>query len=209
MKKGLSLLDFVNLNKGDDYSSLELIKLIKRYGSLERNISLHNNLLNHFIEMVKVTKGLDWQKNRPFQLLVDKIKEIEARIDQYISLMFESEINLPDHVHRYVRLVDLVRYFDNNDQKTEDPFKELEKENRILNNHIRTQNTIIKKLVRKTRYKLGDLDDAHIEIAVDTTRKKNGSINYTKAGKRLGVSRDTLRREIDKRNLLYLVNTPD
>ena len=84
----------------------------------------------------------------------------------------------------------------------------LEKENKILNRELEARNKIIKKFKKRTKFKLGDLKDPQIESIVDETRKKNGTINYTKAGNRLGVSRDTVRREIEKRNLLYLKNSP-
>ena len=87
---------------------------------------------------------------------------------------------------------------------TEDTTSEIE----TLNNELSASHKIIKKLKRRTRYKLGDLEDANIEAIIDKTRKKNGVINYTKAGKQLGVSRETLKREIEKRNLTYLINSP-
>ena len=210
MKKGLSLLDFVYLNQKTDYSSTELKSLIKAHGSLEYNIAKHIRLMNKIPEFDRSSKDTKWLDSRPFHLLVKKIQEIELRIDKYILLMLDTEVDLPDTAINYVRLQDIVDHYKNETpgDQAEDPLNALGKEIKILNNERAVQNKIIKKLKRRTRYKLGDLEDAHIEIIVDKTRKKNGVINYTKAGKELGVSRETLKREIEKRNLTYLTNSP-
>ena len=109
MKKVLSLLDFVSLNLRNDYASEKLKDFIKTYGSLESNIALHISLLNRIPEIYEKIKRSKL-KSRLFQILMNKIQELERRIDQYISLMFEAEIEIPDSVTNYVRLIDLLDY---------------------------------------------------------------------------------------------------
>ena len=111
MKKGLSLSDFLLLNQQDDYASEKLKDFIKTYGSLESNIALQIRLLGRIREIYEKTKGSKL-KSRLFQLLMNKIQELERRIDQYISLMFEAEKEIPDSVINYVRLIDLLEYYE-------------------------------------------------------------------------------------------------
>jgi len=210
--KGLSLLDIVILNQKGLYDGLKLQALIKSHGTLERNLLLHIKLLNTYIEMHKELKVSRLKSDRPFQLLINKIKEIENRIDKFISLMFETEVELPQSLNNYVRLNDLLESLKKPETKssidTPNPQADLEKENKTLNYEAEVRNEMIKKLKKRTKYKLGDLKDSQIESIADETRKKNGTINYTKAGNRLGVSRDTFKREIEKRKLSYLKNAP-
>ena len=210
--KGLGLLDIVYLNEKGLYDGIELQELIKRHGTLERNVSLHIRLLNKIPMMHKKSNSSIIKNDRPFQLLINKIKEIENRIDKFILLMLETEFELPQSLNNYVRLNDLLESVKKPETKfsidTPNPLTNLEKENKILNRELEARNKIIKKFKKRTKFKLGDLKDPQIESIVDETRKKNGTINYTKAGNRLGVSRDTVRREIEKRNLLYLKNSP-
>jgi len=210
--KGLSLLDIAFLNEKGLYDGFELQELIKRHGTLERNVSLHIRLLNKIPMMHKKSNSSIIKNDRPFQLLINKIKEIENRIDKFILLMLETEFELPQSLNNYVRLNDLLESVKKPETKfsidTPNPLTNLEKENKILNRELEARNKIIKKFKKRTKFKLGDLKDPQIESIVDETRKKNGTINYTKAGNRLGVSRDTVRREIEKRNLLYLKNSP-
>ena len=81
MYKNLSLIDFINLNKGSDYYSKELKKLLLVHGSLEYNIKKHIRLLNKIPEINESRKNTKWYKSRSFHLLMQKIQEIEARID--------------------------------------------------------------------------------------------------------------------------------
>ena len=55
------------------------------------------------------------------------------------------------------------------------------------------------------KYKMGHLTDADIEEIADSTRMKNGKINYTAIGRYLGLSKDTIKREIIRRKLYWLV----
>ena len=210
--KGLGLLDIVYLNKKGLYDGIELQELIKRHGTLERNVSLHIGLLNKIPMMHKKSNSSIIKNDRPFQLLINKIKEIENRIDKFILLMFETEFELPQSLNNYVRLNDLLESLKKPETKssidTPNPQADLEKENKTLNHEAEVRNEMIKKLKKRTKYKLGDLKDSQIESIADETRKKNGTINYTKAGNRLGVSRDTFKREIEKRKLSYLKNAP-
>ncbi len=210
--KGLSLLDIAFLNEKGLYDGIELQELIKRHGSLERNLSLHIKLLNQIPKLHDRTKSSVIKKDRAFELLINKIKEIENRIDKFISLMLETEVELPQSLNDYVRLNDLLNSVKKVETKsfidTPNPFTDLKKENKILNRELEARNKLIQKLKKRTKYKLGDLKDTQIESIVDETRKKNGTINYTKAGERLGVSRDTVRREIKNRKLVYLINSP-
>ena len=112
MKKNLSLLDFVLLNQENDYPLIELKKQIKAYGPLEYNIKKHRRLLNKIPEINNSYGNNKWLKSRPFHLMLVKIEEIESRIDKYISLMLEAEIDLPEIAFNYVRLQELVDYIE-------------------------------------------------------------------------------------------------
>jgi tetratricopeptide (TPR) repeat protein len=57
------------------------------------------------------------------------------------------------------------------------------------------------------KYKMGHLTDADIEEIADSTRMKNGKINYTAIGRYLGLSKDTIKREIIRRKLYWLVTS--
>ena len=210
--KGLSLLDIALLKENGLYDSIELQELIKRYGTLERTLSLHIRLLNEIPIMHKKIYSSIIKNDTPFKILIRKISEIENRIEKFISLMLETEVELPQSLNNYVRLDDLLEIVKKPETKpskdTPNPLTDLEKENKTLNRELEARNKVIKKLKKRTKYKLGELKDSQIESIADETRKKNGTINYTKAGNRLGVSRDTVRREIEKRNLLYLKNSP-
>jgi transcriptional regulator of acetoin/glycerol metabolism len=85
---------------------------------------------------------------------------------------------------------------------------ELEKDNESLNRELEASHKIIKSLRKRGKYKIGGLTDAEIEKIADQTRKQNGKINYTSMGKKLGVSRETVQREIKKRKLTYLIDSP-
>ena len=210
--KGLGLLDIVYLNEKGLYDGIELQELIKRHGTLERNVSLHIGLLNKIPMMHKKSNSSIIKNDRPFRILIRKINEIENRIDKFISLMFETEVELPQSLNNYVRLDDLLESVKKSETKssldTPNPQTDLEKENKFLNRELEARNKLIKKYKKRTKYKLGDLKDSQIESIADETRKKNGNINYTKAGERLGVSRDTFKRVIEKRKLSYLKNAP-
>ena len=86
MNKGISLLDIVFLQKKGGFASLELQDLIKQYGTLERNITLHINLMAKIPEMYKTQGETKWLNSRPFHLLVDKIQEIEKRIVTAVNI---------------------------------------------------------------------------------------------------------------------------
>ena len=85
---------------------------------------------------------------------------------------------------------------------------ELEKDNESLNRELEASHKIIKSLRKRGKSKIGGLTDAEIEKIADQTRKQNGKINYTSMGKKLGVSRETVQREIKKRKLTYLIDSP-
>ena len=125
MSKGLSLLDFVYLNQKTDFASNELKSLIKTHGSLEYNIGKHIRLMNKIPEIDKRFGGTQWLNSRPFKLLVEKILEIESRIDKYILLMYDTEVDLPDTVFNYVRLQDLINYYKGNSVGEKDPLKRI------------------------------------------------------------------------------------
>ena len=84
----------------------------------------------------------------------------------------------------------------------------LEKDNESLNRELENSHKIIKSLRKRGKYKIGGLTDAEIEKISDQTRMQNGKINYTSMGKKLGVSRETVKREIIKRKLTYLIDSP-
>ena len=132
MKKNLSLLDFVLLNQETDYSSIELKKLIKAHGPLDYNIKKHRRLLNKIPEINKSYGNNEWLKSRPFHLLMGKIKEIESRIDKYISLMLESDIELPEIAFNYVRLQELVDYIEGKTNSKENIDNKLDIQNKEL-----------------------------------------------------------------------------
>lgn len=59
------------------------------------------------------------------------------------------------------------------------------------------------------KYRSGNLTDKEIEQIADSCRRKNGRINYTAMGKIIGLSKDTVRNLIKKRNLIWLIDKPD
>ena len=142
MYKNLSLIDFINLNQGSDYSSKELKKLLLVHGSLEYNIKKHIRLLNKIPEINESRKNTKWYKSRSFHLLMQKIQEIEARIDKYISLMFESEFTLPEIAYNYTRLKDLVDYIDRQSSSKESPMVQLENQKKELEKLILTNDAL-------------------------------------------------------------------
>tara|TARA_Y100000294_G_C8389214_1_gene270050 strand:+ start:62 stop:658 length:597 start_codon:yes stop_codon:yes gene_type:complete len=136
VSKGLSLVDFLYLNQKTDFASNELKSLIKAHGSLEYNIKKHIRLMDKVPKMDKSQGSPRWLNKRPFQLLVRKILDIESRIDQYISLMLESEIDLPETVFDYIRIQDFQDYYkgksnvkDNPNDKLESQKNEIDKVN--------------------------------------------------------------------------------
>ena len=142
MNKGLSLLDFVYLNQETDYLSTELKNLIKIYGSLEYNIGKHIRLMNKIPEIDKRFGGTQWLNSRPFKLLVEKILEIESRIDKYILLMYDTEVDLPDTVFNYVRLQDLINYYKGKSVGVKDPLKSLENDRKKLTTHYHSDDAL-------------------------------------------------------------------
>lgn len=58
------------------------------------------------------------------------------------------------------------------------------------------------------RYKRGDLTDNELQQIVDSNRKINGKINYTKVGEVLGINRNTVKNLIIHRKLTWLINPP-
>jgi hypothetical protein len=119
------------LNLQNDYASEKLKDFIKTYGSLESNIALHIRLSNRIPEIYEKIKRSKL-KSRLFQILMNKIQELERRIDQYISLMFEAEIEIPDSVTNYVRLIDLLEYCESElkPDKKDNPLKRLKEQSK-------------------------------------------------------------------------------
>tara|TARA_Y100000310_G_scaffold211210_1_gene211951 strand:+ start:177 stop:605 length:429 start_codon:yes stop_codon:yes gene_type:complete len=58
----------------------------------------------------------------------------------------------------------------------------------------------------KERFKLNQYSDKAIQDIADSTRKKNGKINYTQMGRKLGVDADTVKRYIFQNNLTHLID---
>lgn len=77
-----------------------------------------------------------------------------------------------------------------------------------LNRTIATSFNVIKKLKRKYENKLGELSGEEFENMVEPHRFKNGRLNMTKAGKALNVSKDTIRREIERRKIMHIIDQP-
>ena len=130
MKKGLSLLDFLLLNQQDDYASEKLKDFIKTYGSsIESNIELRIRLLNRIPEIYEKTKGSKL-KSRPLQLLLNRIQELERKLDQYILLIYETDTDLPDSITDYVHLKDILDYYKSGlkPDQTDDPLNSLKEE---------------------------------------------------------------------------------
>ena len=208
MSKGLSLLDFIYLNKKTDLASTELKNLIKTHGSLEYNISQHLRLIREIPKLYKRFGKKSLKNNSTYHVLVKTIREFEDIIDRYIKLMFKSGEVLPAAIHGYVRYIDLFDSLGKPELKDKEKIEQIEKTHAGLNNIIRIQNNKIKRLIKRTHFKLGDLSDQNLENIADETRKRNGKINYSAMGRKLGISRETIRREINKRSLTYLIEAP-
>ena len=108
----------------------------------------------------------------------------------------------------YIQIKDKARYKDDNPIALASFISELEKDNESLNRELENSHKIIKSLRKRGKYKIGGLTDEEIEKISDQTRMQNGKINYTSMGKILGVSRETVQREIKKRKLTYLIDFP-
>ena len=159
--KGLSLLDFFHLNQKTDYVSTELKSLFKNHGSLQRNVALHLSLI--IFTLPKLFDELKPIKDysRPFDLLINKIQELEKRIDLYISLMLESDIDLPSDIRCYTRLSDILLLIQPGKDK-DDVASNLEKENKVLNHTLNIAQNKIKQLRKKQNFKMGYLTDSEI-----------------------------------------------
>ena len=210
MSNGFSLLDIVFANQSVEFISSELRKLVLEYGSLERNLLLHNKLLNDIPKYYPVSIGNYKTNSSVFDLLIKKIQEIESRIDKYISLMLESEIELPELATTYIRLKDLLNHYKKKEETNQEipPLTDLEKENQSLNNIISIQNNKIKKFKKRDKFKLGNLTNTQIETIADDCRKMNGTINYAKMGRKVGRDPNTIKNEIERRGLSYLKTAP-
>lgn len=207
MNDGFGLLDLLTINNSDSIIDSKLQNLTKKHGTLDRNINLHLDLLNKIPEFSKAIKDGSFKSSSAFDILVKKIVEIEKRIDTYLELMLESSLRLPKSAYGYIRLQDLVTYLkkDKTLKINTSAIVDLEQENKSLNHIISVQNNKIKTLKRKSNFTLSALDNKDLELIADQTRKKNGSINYSRIGRELGVSRDTVKREIFRRSLTYLI----
>ena len=137
-----------------------------------------------------------------------KIVEIEKRIEKYMDLMLDLGIPLQKHIENYIQLRDLVKEYETTESNQQSQIVDAEKDDlEMTSRQLVVAQNIVKKLRRRTRFKLADMTDSDLENIADDTRMKNGKINYTKMGNFLGVSRETVRREITKRKLTYLINS--
>ena len=107
--------------------------MVLEYGSLDRNLLLHNKLLNDIPRYYPESTENYKTNSRVFNLLIKKIQEIESRIDKYISLMLESQIELPELATTYIRLKDLLNHYKKKEETNQEipPLTDLEKENQI------------------------------------------------------------------------------
>ena len=210
MKKNPSFIKDLNTEyKGCDIpNSLNEMKL--SFGSLERNLHLHNRLLNQIPETYNKSKISKKLILKPFYLLLQKIQDVETRIEKYISLMLESEKELPELAFRYIRLQDIIKMVDEDPTtaKLNSDLSDLKKENKYLNNTLRVMNKKIKILTKKTKFKLGSLTNDQLEQIADSSRKKNGKLNYADMGRKTGHDPKTVKNEIDRRRMSYLKNPP-
>ena len=206
MKKNPSFIEGLNTEyKGCDIpNSLNEMKL--SFGSLERNLHLHNRLLNQIPETYNKSKISKELILKPFYLLLQKIQDVETRIEKYISLMLESEKELPELAFRYIRLQDIIKMVDEDPTtaKLNSDLSDLKKENKYLNNTLRVVNKKIKILTKKTKFKLGSLTNDQLEQIADSSRKKNGKLNYADMGRKTGHDPKTVKNEIDRRRMSYL-----
>lgn len=131
---GLSLLDIVFLNQIDDRSAEKLQALIREHGSIERNIALHHKLLKRLPQIFEKSNKADIKSDRPLALILNRITELEERIDQFISLSIEAELNIPDSAYIYVRLRDIIEMIrnENHADTTDSPQKRLDDETKKI-----------------------------------------------------------------------------
>ena len=79
-------------------------------------------------------------------------------------------------------------------------------EHTIAVKQLKSAKRKITRLLARGRFKLGNYSDKEIQDFADTTRKKNGKINYTQMGRKLGVDADTVKRYIFQNNLTHLID---
>ena len=77
-----------------------------------------------------------------------------------------------------------------------------------LNRTIETQNNMLKKIGRKVKYRLGRISKEKLLEIAFSTRKINGSINYTGIARELGYHPTTVQAEFVRRNIANKIFYP-
>jgi hypothetical protein len=135
--------------------------------------------------------------------LKNKVKQCEVLLSIIRDKWIEHDLELIDEMKTF------IPYSKPDDTKGDNQGfeqRDYEKEGFIRQN--RKLRNEVKALRKKERLKLGNISNNELEQIADQTRKKNGKINYTQMGKRLGVSKDTIRSTIQLRNLFHLIDSP-
>jgi len=136
-------------------------------------------------------------------ILKNKVKQCEVLLSIIRDKWIEHDLELTDEMKTF------IPYSKPDDTKGDNQGfeqRDYEKEGFIRQN--RKLRNKVKALRKKERLKLGNISNNELEQIADQTRKKNGKINYTQMGKRLGVSKDTIRSTIQLRNLFHLIDSP-
>lgn len=84
--------------------------------------------------------------------------------------------------------------------------QELKNINRIVTGKIISKNKQLIIERKKTQFKLAYLSVGELEKTADECRFKNGKLNLTKLSDKYGVDPDTVKNEIVRRKLTYLLN---
>ncbi len=202
------MYDVLMINQSESPKKNEFARLLKKHGTPDYNLRLHSTLVNSLVDHFKTLKKSKGLVSAPFKMTMKKIVEIEKRIEKYMDLMLDLGIPLPKHIENYIQLRDLVKEYETTESNQQSQVVDAKKDElEMTSRQLEVAQNIVKKLRRRTRFKLADMTDSDLENIADDTRMKNGKINYTKMGNFLGVSRETVRREITKRKLTYLINS--
>ena len=161
-------------------------------------------------------------------ILKQDIKKWDTKIINCIEHTIDKRLDLTEEMTQFKTFYEILKIekekessnnknqansLNKNNSNDNAGIEQFNNEHRVAINKIKEisainkqQRTTIKYL---KKYKTGHLTDKKIQNIVDSNRMKNGRINYTAAGKVIGISKDTIRKLIKDRNLNWLIGKPD
>lgn len=170
----------------------EISDEIRKSGIVETATKINKAILVYFKEKLFLAEELD--------ISDESIIHIKSDINSLNEWFVNENIN-PNEI---TSLFDDNKLSNTTKDQNESNYEAIVRTHKIKklresNKLLALQNKNLKK------YKTGYLTDSDIQDIVDSTRKKNGKINYTAAGKIIGVSKDTFRNLIIRRKLHWLI----